>query len=116
MGTMSRAPASVLLLLTVAAVSSFPTKSPSKKHNILFLMCDSMDGRVLDPTSPLWDRVEMPHLRALAASGTNFVRTYAESPQCVPSRASMFTGRYTHEIKAWSNEVGVAMVPKVRAS
>ena len=55
-----------LLLLTVAAVSGLPTKS---KKNILFLMCDSMDGRVLDPTSPIWDRVQMPNLRALAASG-----------------------------------------------
>ena len=24
----------------------------------------------------------------------------------------MFTGRYTHEIGAWSNEMGVTMVPK----
>lgn len=65
------------LLLTVAAVSGLPAQS---KKNILFLMCDSMDGRVLDPTSPVWGRVAMPNLRALATSGTNFVRTYAESP------------------------------------
>ena len=41
------------------------------KPNILFLMSDSMDGRVLDPTSPVSSRLELPHLRRLAALGTN---------------------------------------------
>ena len=94
--------------MAISLVAAVPV---SNKHNILFLMCDSMDGRVLDPSSPVWDRMAMPNLRQLASEGTNFVRTYAESPQCVPSRASMFTGRYTHEIKAWSNEQGVAGIP-----
>ena len=62
-----------------------PTPAPQppdpSKPNILFLMCDSMDGRVLDPTSPVYKRLEMPNLRALAARGVNFVNTYAASPQ-----------------------------------
>merc|ERR1712195_184647 len=99
------------LCLAAMAISLVAALPVSNKHNILFLMCDSMDGRVLDPSSPVWDRMAMPNLRQLASEGTNFVRTYAESPQCVPSRASMFTGRYTHEIKAWSNEQGVAGIP-----
>ena len=44
-------------------------------------MCDSMDGRVLDPSSDVSQRVAMPNLRMLAAEGVNFVRTYAASPQ-----------------------------------
>lgn len=70
-----------------------------------------MDGRVLDPASPVWARLEMPNLRALAAEGANFVNTYAASPQCVPSRTTMFTGRHTHSIKAWSNSQGIAGIP-----
>ena len=98
-----------VVLLSALCVSVMGLPTPSSKRNILFLMCDSMDGRVLDPTSDVSKRVRMPNLRRLAESGTNFVRTYAESPQCVPSRASMFTGRRTHEIQAWSNEIGVAL-------
>eukprot|EP01063_Lacrimia_lanifica_P011128 TRINITY_DN1790_c1_g3_i1.p1 TRINITY_DN1790_c1_g3~~TRINITY_DN1790_c1_g3_i1.p1 ORF type:complete len:567 (+),score=232.27 TRINITY_DN1790_c1_g3_i1:61-1761(+) len=79
-----------------------------ERGNILFLMCDSMDGRVLDPTSDVSSRVEMKYFRGLAADGVNFVRTYAANPQCVPSRTTMFTGRHTHEIKAWSNSMGLA--------
>jgi len=83
----------------------------AKQPNILFLMCDSMDGRVMDPSSPVYDRVRMPNLRSLADEGVNFVRTYAASPQCVPSRTTMFTGRHTHNIKAWSNSQGLAQDP-----
>jgi len=71
-------------------------------------MCDSMDGRVLDPTSPVSGRLDMPNLRKLAAEGVNFVKTYAASPQCVPSRTTMLTGRRTDVIEAWSNSQALA--------
>ena len=62
-------------------------------------MADSMDGRVLDPSSPVSKRVDMPNLRAMASDGVNFVNTYANSPQCVPSRVSMLTGRRTDQVR-----------------
>eukprot|EP00937_MAST-01D_sp_MAST-1D-sp2_P001599 g1599.t1 len=99
---------------SAAGPTTPPTPAPQpdpKKHNILFLMSDSMDGRVLDPTSDHWARLRMPNLRALAAGGTNFVRTYTAAPQCVPGRTTLFTGRHTHQIKAWSNSQGLAGVP-----
>ena len=102
-------PAAATLLLALACVTLADGK------NILFLMSDSMDGRVLDPTSPVHAFLDMPHLRSLATSGTNFIRTYAASPQCVPSRTSMFAGRHTHHIKAWSNGQGLAAAPTTGA-
>jgi arylsulfatase A-like enzyme len=80
----------------------------SKLANLLWLMSDSFDGRFLDPTAPQWHQVGLPNLRALASQGTNFVRTYANSPQCVPSRCSMMMGRMTHHIGAYSNSMGLA--------
>ena len=38
--------------LLAGALLLAPAVGSVKKANILFLMCDSMDGRVLDPTSP----------------------------------------------------------------
>eukprot|EP01083_Nonionella_stella_P314252 1131423_1 len=73
------------------------------RYNILFLQSDQMDGRVLDPSSPISDIVDLPHLRGLASEGINFVNTYCNSPLCAPSRASMWTGRYVHNITAWNN-------------
>ena len=80
----------------------------SQLANLLWLMSDSFDGRFLDPAAPQWHQVALPNLRALASRGTNYVRTYANSPQCVPSRSSMMMGRHTHHIGAYSNSMGLA--------
>ncbi len=54
-----------IFLSTVSyAVSSAP--------NIIWLQADSMDGRLLDPTSPYWNKVAMPNLKKLATQGTFF--------------------------------------------
>ena len=82
-----------------------PLPPPSKRgaKSILFLQCDEMDGRVLDPTHPLSRVTSMPHIEALAARGVNFIRAYTANPICACSRASTFTGRYSSSIRAFSN-------------
>ena len=92
------ATAAGLLLGSAAAVAT-----PSSRPNLLFLQCDEMDGRVLDPSHPLSRVTSMPHLTGLAERGVNFVRTYAENPLCAPSRASTWTGRRTASIRTWNN-------------
>lgn len=44
-----------------------------------------------------------PNLDELARRGTMFTRAYCNSPLCVPSRGSMVTGRYVHEVGCWDN-------------
>ena len=90
---------------TGAAAPPAPPRPPAKPgvKNILFLQCDEMDGRILDPAHPLSRVTSMPHLEALAARGVNFVRAYTANPICAPSRASTWTGRFTSSIRAFSN-------------
>jgi choline-sulfatase len=44
-----------------------------------------------------------PHLDALARSGIRFESAYCSNPVCVPSRASLLTGLYTHNHGALNN-------------
>lgn len=67
-----------------------------------------MDGRLMDPSSPYWNKADLPTLHALAAGGINFASHYTNSPQCVPSRTSMITSRYVHDSKTWNNGMGIA--------
>ena len=69
--------------------------------NMLFIFSDQHSRRVLGCYGN--SVVKTPHLDALAAKGTRFSDAYCNAPICVPSRASMATGRYVHDIGYWDN-------------
>ena len=60
--------------------------------NILFLMTDQMQGRVLEPDNPC----QTPVLDGLAARGVRFRRAYTPNAVCSPARASLMTGLLPH--------------------
>ncbi|TDE08629.1 sulfatase-like hydrolase/transferase [Jiangella asiatica] len=57
--------------------------------------------------------VRTPNIDRLAAVGTLYESAYCASPMCVPSRLSLLSGRYVHDIGAWDN--GVLPDPSVRS-
>ena len=49
-----------------------------------------------------------PALDRLADQGVLFTGAYCNSPICCPSRASMFSGRFSHRCQAWNNHTGLS--------
>lgn len=69
--------------------------------NVLLLVLDTV--RALSLSAYGYERPTSPTLAALAARGVRFDRAVAPAPWTLPSHASMFTGRYPHELSAgWS--------------
>lgn len=84
-----------LLATAVALADGAPAQSPP---NIVFLLSD--DHSVPDLGCYGNRALKTPVLDQLARNGMMFTRAYVTSPQCSPSRASVFTGRSAHAVGA----------------
>lgn len=62
--------------------------------NLLFIMTDQQRFDALGVNGNAV--IQTPHLDALARSGANIQGYFSNSPVCVPSRCTLFTGRYPH--------------------
>jgi arylsulfatase A-like enzyme len=69
--------------------------------NVLFITVDQWRGECLSALNhPV---VQTPNLDRLAARGTLFRRHYSQATPCGPSRASIWTGLYTHNHRSVFN-------------
>ena len=64
----------------------------TKIKNILFIMCDQLRADYLSCYGH--KTLATPHIDSLAKRGVKFEKAYCQSPNCGPSRASCYTGRY----------------------
>jgi arylsulfatase K len=75
--------------------------------NILFIHTDSMDGRAMGCMGHPSVVGATPNLDSLAEEGVLFRNAYSNNPICCPSRASMWSGRFTHKCEGWNNFKGL---------
>lgn len=67
----------------------------SDRPNILLISTDEQRYNTLGVTGNA--QIQTPHLDGLAQSGTLFEHAYIQNSVCIPSRACLQTGRYTHQ-------------------
>lgn len=85
---------SVMALMMSAG--AYPQKLPDKP-NILVIMTDQQTAGTL--SFNLGHKyMNTPNMDWLAEHGVSFTNAYCAGPICLPSRSSMFTGRYPHEL------------------
>ena len=65
------------------------------RPNILLITTDQQRYDTLGCNGNPWSKT--PNLDALAKQGAAFRRAYCQNPVCIPSRACIYTGRYTHQ-------------------
>ena len=102
---MKKSVAMLIGLAVLAGMASTLRAASASKPNVLFLMTDEHSGRVMgcagDPI------IKTPVLDALAASGVCFKSAYCQNPICVPSRASLVTGRMPTSVNVLNNQAHV---------
>lgn len=74
-----------------------------ERPNILFIMTDQLSAESMSFNLGT-TYLNTPNIDQLARQGVSFSNAYCANPLCVPSRSSMFTGRYPHELGIQSNE------------
>ena len=67
--------------------------------NVVFLFSDERSASATGYSGH--PAVQTPNLDRLAEQSYTFDNAYCNSPICTPSRLSMLTGRYPHQIEAW---------------
>jgi arylsulfatase A-like enzyme len=89
----------ILSTLIFVASSIFAQQKP----NVLFIMTDELSAETMSLN--LGSKfIKTPNIDYLATHGVRFTNAYCANPLCVPSRSSIFTGRYPHELGIQNND------------
>ena len=76
-----------------AETSCRPVSLPAKP-NVVFVLTDDLSMNLVQ---------YMPHVQAMAKSGTSFANYTVTDSLCCPSRASTFTGKFPHDTGIFTN-------------
>jgi N-sulfoglucosamine sulfohydrolase len=85
----------LLALLTLGCwLAPATVQAQTKPKNVVLIVADDLGMQVGCYGDPV---MKSPNIDGLSRRGTRFTRAYATVSSCSPSRASIFTGLYTHQ-------------------
>ncbi len=100
---MRLAPLVFSVLSLVGLVSSAVAATKSARPNILFILADDQSYKTVGCYPESWPWVKTPNLDRLAAGGVRFHAAYLGA-WCMPSRATLLTGRHPHGVESMRME------------
>jgi len=81
-------------------------QEPMKKTNVVLFITD---GQRTDTLGCYGNRlVDTPNIDAFAQAGARFERSFCPHSVCMPTRASIYTGRHPHVHGVWANGVALS--------
>jgi N-acetylgalactosamine-6-sulfatase len=87
--------------LAAAACGFAQTRRP----NIVIILADDLGwGDIGANGCP---DIRTPHIDSIAKSGVRFTQSYANAPECTPTRTALLTGRYQHRTGGLECAIGV---------
>ncbi|MCK4966137.1 sulfatase-like hydrolase/transferase, partial [bacterium] len=90
------------VMLSSSAPAFLKNSSKAKKPNVVFVVVDQMRGDALSCLgSP---NARTPNLDNMAREGVIFENAFSNSPVCLPSRNTIFTGLYPHQHGTLTNK------------
>jgi N-acetylgalactosamine-6-sulfatase len=88
-------------LLAAPALALAQTRRP----NVVLIVADDLGSNDISASgSP---DIRTPHIDSIARGGVRFTQSYANAPECTPTRAALLTGRYQHRIGGLECAIGV---------
>jgi arylsulfatase A-like enzyme len=93
----------VSLALGWAVLSAVPLAAADRRPNVLLILPDQLRAQALGCMGN--PDVRTPHIDRLAAEGTLFRQTFANTPVCCPARATLLTGKYPHRHGLVANDL-----------
>jgi arylsulfatase A-like enzyme len=90
-------------ILSAAALGEAFGAATPERPNIFFIYTDDHSYRTLSCYKEAYPWVKTPNIDKLAAQGVRFGATY-NGAWCMPSRATMLTGRHSHGIESMRSE------------
>ncbi len=96
-----------LLVLFFSACNSVQEKETAQRPNILFIMADDHAFQALSAYGgPLADLAPTPNIDRIADAGMRFNQCLVTNSICGPSRATIFSGKYSHQNGFIDNTMG----------
>jgi choline-sulfatase len=95
------------------ASKAFAAARGGRRPNVILLMSDQHKRSCMGAYGDTVART--PHLDSLARESTRFTNAYCTNPVCTPSRASIMTGLYSHNLEAQNNTEPYAPTHKTMA-